>query len=187
MPEKEFKLSNGKTIKIKSVSPFMLSRLTPAVMKEMDVESPPMYEVETVGGGKQKFSHNETTLEVEGDPDTTQENYQIWNEYQTKLRLARLEINRRFLRLLIRRGVEVDMPEDDAWLADHKAMGIDIPKDPMDLKIMYIQDVLVTTTSDWGRLVNEVMALSDITEEDVASATESFPDQMERTESIESD
>lgn len=178
MAEKGFKLSSGSKIKIKPISPHMIARLTPTVYKEMGIEIP-TYEVTTVGGGKQQFPHNETTLEVEGDSEQTEANIQLWDEYKQSLILAHLEINSRFTELLMRRGVDVEVPEDDSWLADHRELGIEIPEDPMQLKIMYIQDELIQTKSDWMRLIDAIMALSDISEEDVAAAAESFPDQME--------
>lgn len=179
MAESEFTLSNGRKLKIRSVSPFMLGRLRPAVMKEFKVGKFPTYIVETVGGGSQEFSHDATTLDVEDDPEQSRINWKEWNEYHQKLALVSLEANRRFLILLLRRGVDVEVPEDDSWQADHRASGIEIPEDPVELKIMYIQDELIHSKSEWGRLCDEILALSDITEEDVAAATESFLDNVE--------
>jgi hypothetical protein len=88
--------------------------------------------------------------------------------------VANLEANRRWLRALLEEGVVFEMPEDEDWLAPHKRQGIEIPEDPIELRLMYIQDVLIKTKTDWNRLVDEIVALSDITEEDVAAATESF-------------
>ena len=183
MADSEFTLSDGSKLKIRSVSPFMLGRLKPAVEKEFKADKAPTYKVETVGGGIQEFLHDETTLDVEDDPEQTRINRDKWIKFHAQSALASLETNRRFLRLLLRRGVDVKVPEDDAWLADHKASGIEIPEDPVELKIMYIQDELIHSKSDWSRLIDEIMSLSDITEEDVAAATETFPDQMEEDES----
>jgi hypothetical protein len=174
MAEAEFQLSSGRTIKIQSVSPFFLGRILPTVLKEFEVDTPPTYIVELVGGDTQEFTHDETTLEVEGDPEQTEHNFRVWSEYKSKLNVANLEANRRWLRALLEEGVVFEMPEDEDWLAPHKRQGIEIPEDPIELRLMYIQDVLIKTKTDWNRLVDEIVALSDITEEDVAAATESF-------------
>ena len=179
MADSEFTLSDGHKLKIRPVSPFLLGRLKPAVMREFEVDKALTYIVETVGGGEQEFLHDETTLDIEDDPEQTKINWEKWNDFQQRLILASLETNRRFLRMLLRRGVDVEVPEDTAWQIDHLDAGIEIPKDPIELKIMYIQDELVHSKSDWNRLVDEIMSLSDITEEDVAAAAETFPNQME--------
>ena len=85
MADSEFTLSDGHKLIIRPVSPFLLGRLKPAVMREFKVDKALTYIVETVGGGKQEFPHDETTLDVEDDPEQTKINWDERNDFQQRL------------------------------------------------------------------------------------------------------
>jgi len=173
MEKRVFTTVQGVEIPIRPVSPTLVAKIAPTVLREFGVEGPPTYTVEIVGGGTQEFPHDETTLDVPGDPDATAENRAEWDEYVDTVDAANREANKRFLRLLYLKGVDIELPEDETWIEDQEFLGFEVPEDPRDRKIHYIQTELLTTIHDSNRLIAELMGLNQIAEE-VESAEDSF-------------
>lgn len=137
---------------------------------------PPSYTVQTVGGGEEIHFHDETTLEVPGDEVKTAENLKAWEAHIEALKRHNAE--RSVIQSnIILDGLQVELPEDDAWEIRQRSYHIRIPVDPIEKRRHYIQTVILKTPDDLMRLMEQVMILSTqgvVSEEAVKAAVNTF-------------
>src|SRR3990167_3950686 len=126
---------------------------------------PPTYTAELAGGGTQTFEHDEDTLEVTpemvlsealDDPEKAKEiaahrtavNREAWADYMSAN--ARLIAEQSALRMeIMLDGVKAELPEDGAWEARRKRRHLEVPDDPIEKRLYYIQrELLVTPAED---------------------------------------
>jgi hypothetical protein len=168
----EYITSQGKKIRIVGLSPFLIDKMRASG----DIPEPPTYIVETVAGDEEIHTHDETTLEVEGDPEQTKANQKAWREFVEASELAQREVNERFLRLLLLRGIDLDIEDYERgdWVKEQRSLGIDIPEDPVEKKVHYVQTEILSSFDDVINLLTRVMSLSGLDEEAMATAEASF-------------
>jgi hypothetical protein len=135
---------------------------------------PPTYDVEIVGGGKQTFIHDVES--VKGNPEWEAQ----WQAHLTALQELNTETNK-IRNEMVFDAIQIDPAEMEGWQEKQVRWNIEIPSDPLELKIHYIQTVVLKSVKDVYGIVNMVMALSMegvISQEEIEAASKSFRDSM---------
>lgn len=144
-------LSGGRRVQIQPI-PIMLTR---RLAEQIPDPPAPRVEVETVEGRE--------VVENRNDPD--------WVAACEAAERRRRDVNHKALMLY---GVDVEVPEEDAWMAVGRFLGLPEPADAFERKLLYIDTVVVRSTGDLTRLVRAVMSLSQASEEGIQAAEDRF-------------
>lgn len=161
--ETVFVTKDGNRIPLRRVAPILIEKVRQSVV----MPDAPTYEVETVGGDKEVHAHDETTLETEKDK-------KAWAVYQTALADANGQMTDKILRVLFVRATGDVLPKDDSWIAEQSFLGIDVPAEPLERKVHYIQTELLTHANDISDFMMAAMGLIGVDEEVVAAAENTF-------------
>jgi len=171
----------GKTIRLKGLP----SMLVEKIQASIKIPDPPTYTATTVGGDEETHFHNETTLDVEGDPEQTAKNHKAWEEYITLKHEVDAKLSEKMMRLMLVKGTEVEMPTDDEWIEEQAFIGADIsqiPSDPIGRKYYYIVTEVIGSPEDLTVMMQKIMQISGVAPEAVAQAEESFRRAVEESQ-----
>lgn len=135
--------------------------------QEAKKPKPPTYEVKTLGGAVEQHIHDETTLETEADKTN-------WAAYQQQLRAWEKQSEKDLMRLLMLRGIDLKFPDDTRWEQEHKFVGLDVPTDPLEKRMHYIETEVLGGVADYEALMLGVMRISGVTEEKLSQVEASF-------------
>lgn len=152
-------LSNGVKVRVKPLPDLLLRKL----YTQYEAPEPP--EVEVTSGGK---------TWTEPNPDDP--------AYQDAMRRYTMNIANGVVNLHLLKGFDIietpdDIPEyeeDDTWEDELAAIGIDIPDNPLQKRLAWIEYRIVASNSDMDKIQEASQKLSGVTEEDVAAAQEQF-------------
>lgn len=164
----DFETSTGVRVKLRPISPDLLD----AIRLQVKMPEPPSYEIEVLGGGKEKVFHDEKSVE-------TDEEKAAWDKYKEDLEQATTKIFEKQTIAVLRRCVLVELPDDDVWIKAQKADSITIP-DATDLKFHYIQTEVIGGANDLLAIVSIVRDMSRYNAEDLAQAMNLFRSRVER-------
>ena len=156
----------GVAIRLRLFSPVLRDK----VRQSVEFPPVPIYVAETAGGGKEE--HPYTADMVETDDERT-----MWSEYQGKLLAANLTLFERLGRLALIRGTEVDIPQ--GWEKEQELFGIDVPDDPTERKLHYLETEAVESDDDLSALILAILAYQSVTLEERAAAAASFQNPVE--------
>jgi len=182
--------SLGRELPLKPVSPYLIEAIESGVQKEWIKEfgalpTVPTYEIE-VDGNTIQMDHDLTTLDDTDDEDEATANRVAWDKYQSDMNLLRARRTQRITKALILRGCDIQIPEDDAWYQEQKALGADIPEnteaDPQALRFYYIVSEYIGSTKDLLSLIEIIMSFISVDEEDVESQMSKFPGELQGAE-----
>lgn len=140
---------------------------------------PPTYSKVTAGKAVLTFPHDETTLEVEGDPEQTKKNRKEWAAYKEECDRVIGERNRAMLRTILLRGIKVE-PKNDDWIHEHEVMLIKVPTDPVERRLHWIETEVMGGPEDYATVISEVMRASGVPEELLEQIGASFRSTMGR-------
>jgi hypothetical protein len=164
--------TDGREVHLLPVAQVLIQKTKEAARRELVNAGlplePPTYTVDTVAGTTETHVHDDTTL-------STDEDKAAWAAYQAALvRLGR-ETNARATKLLMLKGIDVADPSPE-WLADQAYFGIDVPDDPRERKLAYIETEVLKTPEDIIRATTRIMQLSltGLPEEDLAAVEALF-------------
>lgn len=162
-----FLTSTGVELPLRRISPLLVEK---ARASEAMPERP-TYIAETAGGGTEEHPHDDTTLETEEDKAA-------WREYLMETAFAQRRVNNRVVMLLFRRGIDYDalkLPKDDSWIKEQRDIfGIEVPDDPLELKMHWVETEALATPEDIKLLTIQLMSMTGAPEEVVAAAERSF-------------
>lgn len=152
-----------------------LRRISPLLVEKARASEPmperPTYIADTAGGGTEEHPHDDTTLETEEDE-------LAWQTYLMETAFAQRRVNERVVMLLFRRGIDYDalkLPEDDTWITEQREIfGVEVPDDPFELKMHWLETEALTTPEEIKLLTVELMSMTGCPEEVVAAAERSF-------------
>ena len=156
----------GVAIRLRLFSPVLRDK----VRQSVEFPEVPIYTATTAGGGKEE--HPYTADMVETDDEKA-----MWQEYQDKLLAANLTLFERLGRLALIRGTEVDIP--DGWEQEQAIYGIEVPIDPVERKLHWIETEAVESNEDLSALILAILAYQTVTLEERAAAAASFPSPVE--------
>ena len=132
----------------------------------------PTYTVQMVGGGEQLYEHDAESLVVQDDEEKTKENQKIWADYEDANNRLSNELGALREEMIFVDGIDADPDTDEMWIATCKRRHIEIPKDPIDKKMLYIRTKVLKTPLDIVNAIQTVMTVSmgSIVPEEVKAA-----------------
>lgn len=145
-------LSNGVQVNIRPVPPYLIDRIKGTV----STPKPPIMKINTAWGGTEEWAN-------ENDPT-----------YKTNLEAATEEQAKRLWRAEFILGVADEPPPDEEWANDLMDWGIEIPEDPKEKKLLWIETVLIAKGTDAWKLVNAIRNAARPTKEEIGELAESF-------------
>ena len=169
-----YETRKGVAVRLRLFSPVLRDK----VRQSVEFPEVPIYVAETAGGGKEE--HPYTADMVETDDERA-----MWRTHQGKLLAANLMLYERLGRLALIRGTEVDVPE--GWEKEQAIYGIEVPTDPIERKLHWIETEAVESNNDLSALILAILAYQNTTQEERATAAASFPDSMERDATSETE
>lgn len=117
-----------KTLEGREVPYFPVSqRITAAVaVRFPTTATPPTYKVPILGGeaGYEEFPHDQDSIKDEATP---QEEKDAWQQYLVDKYLQDAKRSVETVRVLLLEGVNLELPQDDAWLKRQKRRGAQVP------------------------------------------------------------
>lgn len=149
--------SSGEEVTIRPISVKLLEMFDAS----HNAPEPPMMEAQSLGGPEQV-------------PDNDNP------EYQAALAAYNKRSSDEFITMILDLGVDLEMPEDGAWKRQLKRMGVALPDDPDEQRLIYIQTFLMPAfTDDLRDITAAVLRLSGVSEEAIASWTALFRSQVD--------
>ena len=172
-----FTTSRGIGLTLKPIPHMLIDR----VQNAHKPPQPPTYEIKTATGATEVHAHDETTLETDADRAA-------WQAYMNARDEATKDANRAFMRLVFLRGVECELPNDDTWIREQVMLGIDVPTDPLEKRLHYLETEVIATVADADAIVRGVLEASGVPQEALAQAEDTFRhsprrDAIEQTDS----
>jgi hypothetical protein len=176
-----FETVAGDVIEIKPISIMDLQLAQIAAKKEFEEKgyllTPPKYEVEVLGGGIEYHPHTSETIGEADDDIKT-----LYEEYLTNTKKLQDEIQKRTA-LVFLEGIIVELPKDNAWAVRRQALfGEEIPTGEEELKLHYVNNVLLKTLSDKKEIMLKIQVLSmtGFPEEAIQAMENLFRGQVEK-------
>lgn len=163
MDEKRYTTERGIEIAICPI-PLLLDEVRKA--QEAKIPPHPTYEAKTAAGEIEIHPHNETTLE-------TDEEWTMWREYQEAKSKAADSMNDAIWRAVKLKAIRVEVPGDNGWIEDQKALGLTVPEEPRERRLHYIQTEVIGGVRDIIR-ITAIANGADLDEGALAAAEDSF-------------
>jgi len=113
------------------------------------------------------LEHDETSLETDDDKAA-------WAKYLEVQEKHTAHIGTKMMRFFLYHGVKVDPNVDDKWEAEQKFFGIEIPTDPIERRLHYVQTQLIFSQDDIQQITMRLMTLAGVRPEVVDAAVNSF-------------
>lgn len=163
-----FITSAGVHIPICAVSEATMKRAEIQVLAEARGRGEPV-DALTYQVGQDEFEHDEDSIK---DPKTTDAEREQWTEHKACLAVLNLEVRRRVYRIRLYKGILLN--PDKAWLAEQAILGVYVPEDAVELKIAFLEDILITV-DDWSGIMMAIARCAlDGAGEEALSATEAM-------------
>ncbi len=144
----------------------------------------PTYSKTTALGIVETFQHDETTLDVPGDEKQTEANRAAWTEWKAKQVVADMEYRTAFVKSVIANGIAPDEKAVETWMAKRKFTGEPVPDDPNERHFEWVMSEIIGTPDDFNHIVVEIMRASELPEEMIRVAEESFCGRVERRDEV---
>ena len=166
----EHTTQNGTALEIQPVSQMLIERLRAKATLEFNEEhgapTPPTYET-SVG---EVISHDEKSIQDENTPAAEKE---AWIAYLEKRNAQIIYIQDRLAAAFLWLGV-ITEPQDDEWTKPLESLGVDIPDDTKERKMLWLDTVALVNQDERWKLVLRIRSLSDPVEVEAAAAAETF-------------
>lgn len=163
---KVFVNSVGREIKLAPVPQMLVEKVRDAAMRSVDVPPAPTYEVQIGDGeGTATYYHDATSVQ-------TPEEKAAWDAYQAALARQNQAAATRVMNFYYTRGIAEEM--DGGWEAEQRYFGVEIPEDPIERKLHWIQTELLVSPVDFQEAIVAIMEASGVDEEATRAARSSF-------------
>jgi hypothetical protein len=156
----------GTVVTLQPVSTTTMALISQGVEKELRQQGlpldPPTYASEalTVTGEHLRYPHTVETLDST-DPEETARNHAAWNAYQEAKALLNQTIIGRTMEYILLDGVVQEIPEErPVWERRMRRLGVEIPEDPDELKILYLTTEVLRTPEDAREVAFAILRLS---------------------------
>jgi hypothetical protein len=153
------------------------------------VKDPPIptYKMEIYGGGEQEDTLTEDVVIgfEASDPDNGKKYREIYNSYMEALAQASDEREKKLTKIILLRGVEFEIPNEEGWLEEMEFMGIEVPESKLKRRFFYLDHEIMSNPRDMAAIFDGVMRISGVPKEALADAMNSFRDILEDEEQEE--
>ena len=156
MAKHVFVTASGVQLRLRPISPFLLSEMNAQILKKLEEEGLvvecPTYETKTATGIVEVLNHDATTI-------STPEEKEAWGKYQDYITLMSKRLSESSLKIMMLKGTEnCEVPPE--WVAEREWMGLAVPTNPLDQKLEYLQTEVFNSVADMKRFFVEVVKLS---------------------------
>jgi uncharacterized protein YrzB (UPF0473 family) len=170
-----FVTSDGREVPLRAVG----KRYVQMVMDKHPVPDVPTYEAKTVAGEVEIHPHRvkyDTDGNLLGTTLQTEEEWEMWREYQAARSEAIGSRMENAIRFLMCKCIDLEPPPVDEWEVDFAAWGLEPPDadDAQAFKLFWIENELLPDSDDLARLVSRLYVLGGIVGEDQAANLERF-------------
>lgn len=175
--------STGVELHLVGVSPLLISKLqsigilpevpTRKMMLDFDMEegATPAYQEEPL-----------TEKDLIDD-----EEKKAWADYVVRRDAIMEKRNDSFIKAVFAKGVKVDMSRLEPWKMEMEYFGLEVPTNPIDLKVQYIQTEAIGNAQDMINIITGVLSLTGVQEEDLAEVRGMFQGAVRRPTAGEPD
>jgi hypothetical protein len=159
--------AGGKTLNLSPVQPLQAQMVRDAeykaAIKKHGEPVKPTYKTEA----DEVFEHDPTTL-------TTDEEKAAWLEYKRIEAAIDAQVSEKMLRFFLYHGVDIDPDGDKKWQAEQEYFGLEVPNDPIERKVHYIQSELIFAASDIQGITTKLLEMAGVRPEVVEAAQATF-------------
>lgn len=132
----------------------------------------PTYTFDTVGGDTDTQPMDQA---VADDPKTTPEERARWEQFQADQIAIGTMIFRARLEMCLKRGIRFDYDPGGKWVEEHREwLGLDVPEDPNERRMHYIETELVSGADDMAAIYFGVVNAGVLGREEGISAWEAM-------------
>lgn len=145
----EYTTERGVTIEVVPI-PLLLDKIRRA---HPDIPLP-TYTEHLAGGATQEVAITEKDAATwrTSDPESWQAHAEKWTAYETAARLRNRHVNDLLWRAILMRAISCQMPTDDKWADEQKSLGIDVPTDPTERRVHWLETEVIGGNHDIFRL-----------------------------------
>lgn len=163
----ELVLEDGLVIKLRNIDPIFVQ----TVINSVEFPKKPTYEVKLASGRIEHYPMD--ALVAEQSPELEP----IWTLYKLEQARAETEQMKRMTRALILDGTIIpDQWDDPRWERRMKIVGIELPDDPEERWVMYVESKM--KTEETVALTNKIMRRTGVPEEYLTATEDTFRDQI---------
>lgn len=163
---KTFVTSVGREIKLAPVPQMLVEKVRDAALRSVAVPPAPTYEVQ-IGDGEATATYFHDASSVQTPAEIA-----AWDAYQAALAQQNQAAAVRVMNFYYTRGIAEEM--DEGWEAEQRYFGVDIPEDPIERKLHWVQTELLVTPADFQNAIVAIMEASGVDEEAIRAARSSF-------------
>jgi len=162
---KTFVASNGKEVHLQPVSMLLSAKMEQDAIEEFR-EKGKQVDIPTgiakTAYGEEEYELTGDNLDRPGDEEGTRRNHRLWEAYQRDTKEMNTVVKNRVADYMLYAGVvlEDDEGPGDEWVGLLEWMGVEVPKDPRDLKVLYIKSEVLKTASDLQEAIFRIQAIS---------------------------
>jgi len=173
----QYTTERGVTVNVRPI-PLLLDE----IRKATPMPAQPTYTEHLAGGVEQEvvISDEDARIWRERDPESWAEHAEKWAQFEQERDEAQSLLNDRLWQAVVRKAVDVDLPDDDSWIEDQKALGLTVPQKPNERRIHYIRTEVVGGMRDVLKMT-AIANGSDLSEEALSFAEASFRDSLARS------
>ena len=171
---------DGQEVPIKPISPTKLMKveigIENAYKKKGEPIDPPTYTVAVAGGGEEEHELDETSIES-GDTKETERRQKAWDLHIDALDRMKAE-KYNITRKIVLNSIKLPLPEDESWIAEQEENYIEVPNDPYERWIHWIETEILLP-QEIIQMISQILELSAtglLPEEDVQAAKKLFLD-----------
>ena len=147
---------DGLEVALRPVSQTQIQRINATVeaqwRKRGEPVDPPTYTITTATGETETHAHDADSL-------TTDEERAAWEAYQTARAEMEAEQRLRTTKFLLLNGIVGHEPTEE-WAEEQAYWGLEVPADPRERRLEYIQAEVLKTPQDTIDAMGEIMRLS---------------------------
>lgn len=167
-----FTTSAGKTVQIQSVPPLLVDEVRLRAQKSVEVPPIPTYEVVLEDGTVLNYEHDDQSIQDDLTPDKDRK---LWADRQKALREQSAVSSTKVMELFFLKGVVLDPEElEGDWKELQLFLGIEIPTNPMALRLHYLRTEILQTADDIYGILQAVMEASGVDPVILEAAKRSF-------------
>ena len=134
--------------------------------------SPPTHQISDVTGTTIPVPYTEESIKQANVPEADKE---VWAKYIEEKAKLEAELAERRIRVIATRGIMVlDMPAEEAWIAEHEFLGYTVPDAPLPRLYHYVKTEVLGTKEDGIKVTAGIYRASGLDEEVLNQIEASF-------------
>ena len=178
-------LDSGAQVRMKAVSPMLISKIDEAVQAKWTAEGrtlteKPTYTVTTAAGVEETHEHDKASIAEIEDPEIRAGLEAQMSQAEEDLKAFGRTRSTLLIDIAVLESLEVvEGPSIEKWTKLRKRMGLPIPEDEDELKLAFVKEYILTSATDMGSIITAMLEVTGVKKESVDAASANFRDQVE--------